>query len=189
MLLLIAVVFLHVDAKNPPGFYRDESAIAYNAYTLSTSLKDEYGARLPLFIRSFGDYKSPLYVYLLAAVFRITGPSTAAARTLSAVLGLAAVLVFYLLALAIAGRRVIAVAATALAGLSPWLFEISRLVFEVALEPVLIALFLLTLYRAQAGAWSRRQSLALGLLLGATVYAYQAGRIFAPCFALGLVLL
>ena len=78
MLLLIAIVFLHVDARNPPGFYRDESAIAYNAYTLSTSLKDEYGARLPLFIRSFGDYKSPLYVYLLAAVFRITGPSTAA---------------------------------------------------------------------------------------------------------------
>jgi 4-amino-4-deoxy-L-arabinose transferase-like glycosyltransferase len=188
VLLLIALVFLHVDAKNPPGFYRDESAIAYNAYTLSTGLKDEYGARLPLFIRSFGDYKSPLYVYLLAAVFRVTGPSTAAARTLSAVLGLAAVLVVYRLALAIARRRVIALAVTALAGLSPWLFEISRLVFEVALEPLLIALFLLTLYRAQAGEWRRRQSLALGLLLGATVYAYQAGRIFAPCFALGLVL-
>ena len=109
-LLVISIVFLHVDPKNPPGFYRDEAAIAYNAYTLSQDGKDEYGARLPLFIRSFGDYKSPLYVYGLAAVFRVTGPSTAVARTFSAVLGLAAVLVIYLLAHAISRRRAIALA-------------------------------------------------------------------------------
>ena len=188
VLLLLAVVFLHVSPKNPPGFYRDESAIAYNAYTLSTNLKDEYGATLPLFIRSFGDYKSPLYIYLLAAVFRVTGPSTEVARSFSAVLGLGAVLLFYLLAYAIARRRLIALAATALAGFSPWLFEISRLVFEVALEPLVIVAFLLALYRAQAGTWGHRQSLVLGVLLGAAVYTYQAGRIFAPLFALGLIL-
>ena len=188
VLLLISVIFLHVNMKNPPGFYRDESAISYNAYTLSTSLKDEYGATLPLFIRSFGDYKSPLYVYLLAAIFRVTGPSVEVARIFSAVIGLAAVLLFYVLAYAIARRRLIALAATALAGLSPWLFEISRLVFEVALEPLVIVAFLLALYRAQSGRWEFRQSLVLGLLLGAAVYTYQAGRIFAPLFAVGLIL-
>ena len=49
----ISVVFLNVSATNPPGFYKDESAIAYNAYTLETAGKDEYGAHLPLFIKSF----------------------------------------------------------------------------------------------------------------------------------------
>jgi 4-amino-4-deoxy-L-arabinose transferase-like glycosyltransferase len=187
-LVLIAAVFLTVSARNPPGFYRDESAIAYNAYTLATSGKDEYGARLPLFIKSFGDYKSPLYVYLLAAVFRVTGPSTAVARTFSAVLGLGAILVLYLLALAISRKRLPALAVALLAGLSPWLFEISRLVFEVALEPLLLALFLLVLQRAATGPWKSRHSVAIALLLGAIAYAYQAGRVLAPLFALGLLL-
>ncbi len=187
-LVLIAAVFLTVSAKNPPGFYRDESAIAYNAYTLATTGKDEYGARVPLFIRSFGDYKSPLYVYLLAAVFRVTGPSSAVARGLSAVLGLAAVLVLFALALAISRRPLTALAVALLAGLSPWLFEISRLVFEVALMPLLIALFLLALYRAAAGEWRRRSSIAIGLLLAAMAYTYQLGRVLGPLFAVGLVL-
>ena len=167
-LLVIAIVFLHVDPKNPPGFYRDEAAIAYNAYTLSQDGKDEYGARFPLFIKSFGDYKSPLYVYLLAAVFRVTGPSTAVARTFSAVLGLAAVLVVYLLASRSRTGRPIALAVTALAGLSPWLFEISRLVFEVALEPLLDrALPAGAATGPRAAAWRPRSSIALGVLLAA----------------------
>jgi 4-amino-4-deoxy-L-arabinose transferase-like glycosyltransferase len=188
VLVLIALVFLNVSSKNPPGFFRDESAIAYNAYTLSRSGEDEYGARVPLFIKSFGDYKSPLYVYLLAGVFRVTGPSIAVARTFSAVLGLAAILVLFALAFKISRSLLIALAVASLAGLSPWLFEISRLVFEVALEPVLLALFLLTLYQAATVGWRRRHSVGLGLLLGAIVYTYQVGRILAPCFAVGLVL-
>jgi 4-amino-4-deoxy-L-arabinose transferase-like glycosyltransferase len=187
-LLVVAFVFLNVSPKNPPGFYRDESAIAYNAYTISATGKDEFGGRFPLFIKSFGDYKSPLYVYLLAAVFKVTGPSIHAARVLSGVLGLAAVLVIFVLALAISRSGLIATAVTLLAGLSPWLFEISRLVFEVALEPVLIASFLLVLWRASSGRWRLAHSLGLGVLLAAIVYTYQAGRILAPLMAIGLLL-
>jgi hypothetical protein len=187
-LLAIAIVFLNVSPKNPPGFYRDETAIAYNAYTLGTSGKDEYGASFPLFIKSFGDYKSPLYVYLLAGVFAVTGPSAHVARDFSAVLGLAAVLMLTYLAYALTRRVPLALAVGFLAGLSPYLFEISRLVFEVALEPLLIAAFLLVLHRASSGVWRRRQSVGLALLLGAMFYTYQAGRVFAPLFAIGVAL-
>src|SRR5262249_35622246 len=157
-----------------PGFYRDEAAIAYNAYTLETSGKDEYGARYPLFIRSFGDYKGPVYVYLLAAVFRVTGPSAHVARAFSAVLGFLAVLTLAALAYLIPRRRVLAVAVGLLAGLSPALFEASRVVFELSLEPLVMALFLLTVYRASR-AWRPWHSIALGLLLGVMFYAYHAG--------------
>ena len=187
-LLLVTLVFLDVSPKNPPGFFRDEAAIAYNAYTISQSGQDEFGARFPLFIRSFGDYKSPLYVYMLAGVFLVTGPSEHAARDFSAVLGLATIFVLYLLALQISRKRPIALGVALLAGLSPYLFEISRLVFEVALEPVLIAAFMLVLYRASSGTWRRRHSVGLALLLVAMFYTYQAGRVFAPLLAAGLVL-
>jgi 4-amino-4-deoxy-L-arabinose transferase-like glycosyltransferase len=187
-LLLIAVLFLRVSPANPPGFYHDEAAIAYNAYTLSATGKDEYGGRFPLFIKSFGDYKSPVYVYLLAAVYRITGPSMHTARTFSAVIGLAAVLLLYPLARSLTRNRLVALAVPLIAGLSPWLFEISRLVFEVALEPIWIVLFLLVLRRASTAEWRLRHSIALALLLAAMFYTYQAGRVFGPLFALGVLL-
>ena len=187
-LVLIAVVFLRVSANNPPGFYKDESAISYNAYTLSASGKDEFGAHLPLFIKSFGDWKSPLYVYLLAGVFEVTGPSAEVARTFSAVLGLAAILVLYALAFAITRKPYVATAVALVAGLSPWLFETTRLVFAVALLPLLIALLLFTVHRAAAGTWRRRHSVAIGLLLAAIAYTYQAGRVLAPLFAVGIAL-
>ena len=108
--ILAVVAFqLWITPSNPPGFHRDEAALSLNAYTLSTGLRDEDGARLPLFFRSFDDYKSPLYPYLLAGVFRITGPDAQVARGLSAVLVIAAILLLGWLAWRLTGSTVVAV--------------------------------------------------------------------------------
>ena len=58
---------------NPPGFHIDESSVAYNAHLITQSGRDEYGEEWPLHFRALGDYKSPTYIYLLAAVFRLGG--------------------------------------------------------------------------------------------------------------------
>ena len=187
-LAVVAALFLNVSPTNPPGFNRDEASDAYNAYTLESTGKDEYGARFPLFIRALNDWRSPLYIDLLAGVFKVTGPSTAVARTLSAVLGLAAIFVMFLLALEISGRRWIALGVALLAGLSPWLFELSRLAFEVSLLPLVLSLFLLVVYRAATRVWRLRHSVVIGLLLAAITQTYTAGRAIAPLLALGLVL-
>src|SRR4051812_34532881 len=68
---------------NPPGFYIDESSIAYNAHAISETGADEYSEAWPLYFRAFGDYKNPVYVYALAAVFRVTGPGILTARLFS----------------------------------------------------------------------------------------------------------
>jgi Dolichyl-phosphate-mannose-protein mannosyltransferase len=183
----VAGLFLAVTPGNPPGFYRDESALAYNAYTISQSGKDEHGATLPLFFGSFGDYKSPTYTYLLAGVFRVVGPSIEAARLLSAVLGLLAVGALGLLAARITGRGDVGALTALLAALNPWLFEVTRLVFEVALLPLAIVLALLAVWRARDGCtWS--DAIWIGLALGLMAYAYPAGRLLAPLFAVGLLL-
>jgi len=186
LLLLVSALFLTVSPRNPPGFNHDESAIAYNAAALAADGRDEYGARFPLFIKSFGDYKSPVYVYALAAVFKVTGPSTAVARTFSAVLGLAAILTLFGLALLVTKRTVLSLAVTLGAGLSPWLFEVSRLVFEVALEPLLIAGLLVALYRVSADRWRVADAVAIGVLLAAISYTYQAGKLLAVLYAIGI---
>lgn len=186
---VIAVAAFHswVSPTNPPGFHRDDASIAYNAYSLSTSLRDEDGAVLPLFFRSFGDYKSPLYPYLPAGVFAVTGPNAQVARGLSAALVLAAVLLLGLLALRLTGSALAATAVVVLAGLTPRLFELGRVALEASTQPLLLALLLLTLLRTvRRGRWSVADGAAAGVLLGLLTYSYTGSRLLGPLLTAAL---
>jgi 4-amino-4-deoxy-L-arabinose transferase-like glycosyltransferase len=185
--LLVVVAYFVGIPKNPPGFFIDEASIAYNAHTISRQGVDEHGQTFPLYFRAFGEYKSPVYIYILAAVFRFTGPSVLVARLLSATLGLAAALLFGILGARLTGRRIVGLITFLAAAFTPWFFEISRLVFEVTLLPVLLALFLLLLQSAaERRQWSWPIAAGLGALLGLMIYTYSVGRLLAPFFALGL---
>src|SRR5437667_7319172 len=71
LVLLVVGFQLWITPTNPPGFIRDEASFSYNAYTIGHSLRDQDGGLLPLYFVSYKDYKSPLFVYLLAPVFRV----------------------------------------------------------------------------------------------------------------------
>ncbi|HCX30709.1 MAG TPA: hypothetical protein DHU55_13225 [Blastocatellia bacterium] len=186
--LLVVVAYFAEVPRNPPGFFVDEASIAYNAHTIATHGVDEYGQSFPLYFRAFGEYKSPVYIYALAALYWFTGPSILVARMLSAFAGLTVAVLLGLLAARITGQRLAGLIVFIAAGLTPWFFEISRLVFEVALLPVSLSLFLLLLYRAsKREEWSWSIAMGLGTLLGLMVYTYSVGRLLAPLFALGLV--
>ncbi len=185
--LLVAVLYFYDVPKNPIGFFIDEASIAYNAHTIAQHGVDEYGENFPLYFRAFGEYKSPVYIYVLAAVFRFTGPSLLVARLLSAIAGLTAAALFGLLGARLSGRRLVGLIVFLAAALTPWLFEVNRLVFEVALLPAIMALFLLLLQSAsKREQWSWPIAAGLGASLGLIVYTYSVGRLLAPLFALGL---
>ena len=197
LIMLAAVILLYAFYiagiwKNPPGFYLDESSIAYNAYLMGRTGISEAGVSWPLYIRSytgpFSVYTNPTYIYLLAAVYALFPPSILAARLLSATLGFAAALLLGVLAWRISGRRGVGIIVALAALVTPWLFEVSRLVFEVALYPLTLVLFLLALYRAQARArWSWMDCALLALTLALVTYTYTIGRLFAPLLAFGLI--
>jgi hypothetical protein len=117
--LVIVVTFLHLDAGNPPGSYRDESNISTNAATIADSARDEHGRLLPLYFESHSDWKSAPYIYLLAAVFTLTGPDEGAARALSAVLGLTAVVLLGILGHRLSGDPIVGLATATLAAATP----------------------------------------------------------------------
>jgi len=48
----------------PHGMTWDEAAIGYNGYAVVTTRRDEWLQRLPISFKSFGDYKSPLAIYI-----------------------------------------------------------------------------------------------------------------------------
>jgi 4-amino-4-deoxy-L-arabinose transferase-like glycosyltransferase len=187
-ILAVSAFHLWITPSNPPGYHRDEAALSLNAYTLSTGLRDEDGARLPLFFRSFDDYKSPVYPYLLAAVFRVTGPDQEVARGLSAVLVLAAVLLLGVLARRLSGSRLVATVVVVLAGLTPWLFELGRIAIEAATQPLLVVLLLLWLERvSRLDEYAARQGVVAGAIIGLITYSYTGSRLLGPLLAVALV--
>lgn len=185
--LLAVLAYFHSLKRNSPGFFVDEASIAYNANTIAQHGVDEHGVSFPLYFRAFGEYKNPILIYLLAAVFKFTGPGVFVARMVCTTLGMIAAVLLGLLAAKITKRRAAGLVIFCFALLTPWLFEISLLVFEVAVFPALLSAFLLLLYQAsRREQWSWPIAVGLGLILGLLVYSYSIGRLLAPLFALGL---
>ena len=140
--------------RNPPGFYLDESAHAYNSYLVAHTGAGEIGPRFPLFFQyysgGFTQYVDCVQIYLLAAVFRFLPPSILLARMVSALWIFAACLLLGLLAKRISGRRTIGVIVAAFALLTPWFFEGQRPGPGATIRPAgMWPSFLLTVYHVQ----------------------------------------
>ena len=186
---IVAALYVFRCGSNPAGFHIDESSIAYNAWSVAQTGCDEYGNSYPLYFRAFGDYKNPTYVYLLAALFRLSGPSILVARMLSATAGLLAALALGFLAVRLTGKREVGLLTALSALLTPWIFETSRIVLELALYPLVLALFLICLQRASRHErWRRSDVAGLALTLALLTYTYSIGRLLGPLFAAGLVM-
>jgi hypothetical protein len=189
VIVLGSFLFIYRCHTNPPGFFVDESSIAYNAYTISEFGTDEFGNSWPLYFRAFGDYKNPVQIYLLALIFKVTGPGILVARMLCAIEGVLCVVLLGLLALRLANDSRVALLVMTTAFLTPWLFEISRVVFEVALYPLAVVLFLISVRRASLrDRWNWSDVLCLASTLVLLTYTYSIGRLLAPLLALGLVI-
>ena len=196
ILLAIVVLFLlYINglAKNPPGFYVDESGIAYNAYLIGHTGRNEFGERFPLFFQFYTSgwtqWANPTQIYLLAIPFIIFKPSIWLARVYSAGWVFAACLLLGFLAKQISGRRRIGVIVALCALATPWLFEVGRLVFETFFYPMALVLFLIAVHyaqRKQIWNWLTVGTLAATLML--LTYTYTIGRLLGPLLAFGLVL-
>ncbi|HEV2590341.1 MAG TPA: hypothetical protein VGU02_00480 [Gaiellaceae bacterium] len=170
-----------------PGFIRDEASVAYNAYTLSHNLHDQNGGFLPLYIKSFGDYKSPLFPYVLAVVFRATGPSKHVALDTASVLVFAAILLIGWLAWRRTRSLFVVCSVVVLGVLTPWLYELGRTSYETIIEPLTLMLVVLAVdwaYRSDR----RARAIPVGVALGALTYSYAAGRILAPLLVVAIFL-
>src|SRR5438046_2164545 len=124
-IVLLIALYVTGSRSNPPGFYLDESSIAYNAHTISQTGQDEFGVSWPLYFRAFGEYKNPVYIYLLAALYRLTGPSIFVARALSMALGLLAAFLLGVLTWQMTRQRRIGLLVGVIALFTPWFFELS----------------------------------------------------------------
>lgn len=184
-ILALALRFYQL-GSNPPSLDWDEVALGYNAYSILKTGRDEYGIRFPLSLRSFDDYKPPMYVYLTVPSVAIFGLNDWAVRLPSALLGTLTVAVMYFLVKEIFADPKLALLAMFFLAISPWHLQFSRVAFEANIA----------LSFTVFGAWAFLKGVKKGrflilsvLFFGLALYSYHSARIFIPLLGLSLVLM
>jgi len=171
----------------PPGLYVDEASMGYAGWSVSIDGRDEHGVGWPLFFESFGDWKSPISIYLTALAVKLFGLSVPIVRGVPSALMLFAAGLLGLLVWRLFLLRWLALATFATAGVLPWLFVLGRMaISEAAAVPACLVLFLLAWRWAEERAsWGR--ALVAGGLLGLSAYSYATMRLFFLLLILALI--
>ncbi len=194
ILLLAAVPRLVALDRSPPGASVDEVSNVWNAYCLLETGADQHGRRWPvLYMRAYGETRSALFLYVLAPVQAIGGPTIAASRAAGALCGLLTVLLAFYVGSRLFDRTV-GLTAAALLAVNPTHVYYSRSALETTLTPLLsllpVALLLWAGFGlgagARAGPRAGRAALA-GALCAVCLYGHWAVRLYVPVLLLGLV--
>ncbi len=171
----------------------DEVSLGYNAYSILLTGKDEYGELLPLSIRSFNDYKPPMYVYAAIPSIAFFGLNAFAVRFPSVIMGVLAVIgTFFLtrelLLLDRSNKHALSISllASFLLAISPWHVQFSRVAYEanIALSFTIFGLlfFLMGLRKSM-------YFIPSVIFYGLALHSYHSQKLFIPLFTVGLCLL
>ncbi len=181
LLILCVATFLRLNHLGdiPHGFYQDESAIGYNAYSLIHTGKDEWGVTWPLYFKSFGDYKLPVYIYATIPSVMLFGMNEFAVRFPSALFGIVTIGIVFLLIRKLTGNTSLAFLTMGLLAINPWSLHYNRATFEVS-----ISLFLFTtgtLLLLHAFSSKGKGYFLLGTLCFIlSIYSYNLTRLLSP---------
>ncbi len=177
-----AIVRLWQLGAVPPSPDWDEAALGYNAYSILKTGRDEYGTFFPLTLRSFDDYKPPLYVYLTLPSIALFGLNTWAVRLPSVIMGLVAVVGTYFLVDELLKKwkkeyTYVSYLSSFLLAISPWHIQFSRIAFEANIG---VTLNILGVVFFLKGLGSRYFLWISACIFGLSLYAYHSERIFVP---------
>ncbi|OGJ37795.1 MAG: hypothetical protein A2383_01765 [Candidatus Pacebacteria bacterium RIFOXYB1_FULL_39_46] len=191
LIFILAIVLRFFKLGEVPiELNRDEASLGYTAYSLLETGRDERGVAWPLQIESFGDWKLPLYIYVLIPLVKVFGLTTWTVRLPSALAGVSVVVSSYWLVLLLIKDKKIRTWLSLLVpwilAVSPWAVHFSHIAYEAHLA---LALFLWGLV-ALLIVWRDFQHgrKRLGLLIGSqglwalTLVGYHAYQVFIPLF-------
>lgn len=179
VLLLAALLRLWDLSGVQSGFFRDEAAIGYNAYSIWQTGADEFGIKFPIVFRSFEVFFLPAYLYLTAPIVGIFGLNEFNVRVLSAISGIIAVYLVFCLSLELFKKPRMAILASLTLAISPWHIFYSRGAFEGNLGlTAFTAGFLFWIKFSNGKRWPY---FLLSLILFVfSMYCYQAERLVVP---------
>lgn len=182
LLLSFGLRFYKV-TENPPSLNWDETSIAYNAYSILKTGKDEWGQSFPVHFRSYGEYKLPVQIYLSIPGIYFFGLNELGVRITPVVYGTLTVLAMFFLGKTLFQSSLVGIVAAFLLGISPWHIHLTRASFESSLATFWVTIgiwFLVKGFRDQK--WFVLSMVPFAL----SVFTYNSARIFTPMFLLAI---
>ncbi len=174
ILALAAILRLWGLGTNPPHLTNDEAALGYNAYSILKTARDEHGEFLPIIFKSFGDWKPGLYIYATVPFVATLGLNEFSTRAASALSGVLAVLLVYLIGQSLFTRRIALLNALFLT-VSPWHLQFSRGAWEANFS---LTLLLFGIYFFLQAVVQKSKYIYLSALFFAlTLWAYQGAKL------------
>ncbi len=187
ILVLSLVLRVYKIDSVPPSISWDEAAVGYNAWTIGSYGRDEYGKLFPAFFRSFADDKHPVHVYSTALFVKFLGLSEFSTRLPAAVFGVINVLLIFFLAKLMFKSEYLGLIAALFLAISPDDIQFSRFNHEVNFT---LFLFLLGLTLFYYGLRKRNFCLTLSALsFGLSILGYHSSIVVVPPILLLLVVL
>lgn len=177
ILVVAAILRLWQLGNVPSSPDWDEAALGYNAYSVLKTGRDEYGTWFPLSLRSYDDYKPPLYMYLTIPSVALFGLETWAVRLPSALAGIFAVFGTYFLIKELTKKDSVAYLSAFLLATSPWHIQFSRIAFEANIG---VTINIWAVWAFLRGLHHRSAVWVSAFLFGLGLYAYHSERIFVP---------
>lgn len=175
MLIGFAARFYKV-TEVPPSLNWDETSIAYNAYSILTTGKDEWAVSFPLNFKSYGEYKLPVQIYASIPGIFVFGLNELGVRITPVVYGTLTILLLYFLAKELFSKKIALISSFFLA-ISPWHIQLTRASFESSFSVFWVLLGLLLLIKGLKKPWIWVLSV---IPFAISVYTYNSARIFTP---------
>lgn len=168
---VLRLLWLHAA---PPALHFDEAVYGLMARMIGRG-------NLPIFFYTYTG-REPLYMYLMAGIFRLLGSTDVTLRLTSALAGIATIPLMFLLGRELFSWRVGLLAAAVAAG-NYWHLSMSRNAYPNILIPPIECLAMVFLWRAYR---DRRWLAGVlgGAFVGLVLYTYLAARLFPITLAL-----
>lgn len=187
VLLIAGTLRLWNLGSTPPGLTPDEASLGYNAYSILKTGRDEFGTKLPIIFKSFGDFKPGLYVYLDIPFIAVFGLNEFATRLPSAIFGILSIYLIYLIVRKLfSDNKLVAIVAAAVAAFNPYLIYFSRGAWEANVS---LALTLAGIYFFLVAIEKKKYLLPSSALFALTLLTYQGAKLSTAIVVLLLVVI
>ncbi len=189
LLLVIILAFglrFYKVTEDPPALNWDEVSIAYNAYSILKTGKDEWNQSFPVHFKSYGEFKLPVQIYASIPGIYIFGLNELGVRITPVVYGTLTVIVMFFLGRELFLSNWVGLVAAFLLAVSPWHIQLTRASFESSLATLWVTLgiwFLVKGFKRQK--WFIFSMVPFAL----SVFTYNSARIFTPLFLISILLI
>lgn len=185
-IIIVFLVFAFIVRVIPlqfPAFSADEARVAFRAYALSTTGRDELGRSLPFLFNSLEDYQLPVVAYITAVGVLIFGKTDLGVRLPFILIGTALIFLIYKLSRYFFEEEHHGFYAVVIVSLSPGLIFFSKFPNEFIVATFLILLLIIQILNEKV---SKLRILIIILLMLLT--SKMLWFILIPVLALSLIL-